>query len=332
LKKLRRVVSLAFRLAVSLGLVVWMLSRLDTRDMGGFLARADLLLVGVTLATVVLDRFLMAARWIYLLEALGFRESRARVMKIFFLSTFFGSFLPSGVGGDAVRTVSFSRLSAKVEESLASVVMDRFLGMLSMFLTALVSLSVFYHLYPHPMLLLTVGLFLAAIALGLAVLLSPSLSERALGRLGLAGEPRGPAGWRGGVARTLLAFGSYRRHLGKLAAVLVFSLGVQVLRIFQAFLLSEAMSLGTPLVYFFCFIPIILIVTMLPVSVSGWGPTNLAYLALFAPLGMDPDGAFVLSALILGLGVVGNLPGGVIYALEGFSATRAASGVEKPTA
>jgi hypothetical protein len=47
---------------------------------------------------------------------------------------------------------------------------------------------------------------------------------------------------------------------------------------------------------------------------------------------MDPDGAFVLSALILGLGVVGNLPGGVIYALEGFSATRAASGVEKPTA
>jgi len=323
LRQLRFALSLALRLAVSLGLVVWMLSRLDARDMGRFLARAELGLVAITLATVVLDRFLMAARWIYLLEALGLRESRARVTKIFFLSTFFGSFLPSGVGGDAVRAVSFSRLSARVEETLASVAMDRFLGMLSMFLTALVSLSVFYHLYPHPALLLTLVGSSALLVCGLGLLLSRSFADR------VSEGP--PAGWRGWLVRTLAAFGRYRHHLGKLAAVLVFSLGVQVLRIFQAYLLSEAMDLKTPLVYFFCFIPVILIVTMLPLSVSGWGPTNLAYVALFGRVGMDPDGAFVLSALILGLGIVGNLPGGVIYALEGFSASRAASHLEKPT-
>jgi hypothetical protein len=100
------------------------------------------------------------------------------------------------------------------------------------------------------------------------------------------------------------------------------SIGVQVLRIFQAYLLSEAMSLGTPLVYFFCFVPPILIITMLPISVSGLGTTNLAYVALFSRVGMDPDGAFVLSVLILALGVAGNLPGGAIYALEGFSSVK----------
>jgi hypothetical protein len=58
---------------------------------------------------------------------------------------------------------------------------------------------------------------------------------------------------------------------------------------------------------------------MLPISVSGLGTTNLAYVALFSPVGMDPDGAFVLSVLILALGVIGNLPGGLIYSIEGFS-------------
>ena len=115
--------------------------------------------------------------------------------------------------------------------------------------------------------------------------------------------------------------GRYRDRLGLLAFVLGLSIGVQLLRVLQAFLLSEAMDLGTPAIYFLCFIPPILIVTMLPISVGGWGTANLAYVALFSQVGMDPDGAFVLSVLILALGVVGNLPGGLIYALEGFRST-----------
>jgi hypothetical protein len=99
------------------------------------------------------------------------------------------------------------------------------------------------------------------------------------------------------------------------------SIGVQLLRVLQAYLLSESMGLGTAAIYFFCFVPPILVVTMLPISVGGWGTANLAYVALFSQVGMDPDGAFVLSVLILGLGVVGNLPGGLIYAWEGFAAT-----------
>ena len=38
---------------------------------------------------------------------------------------------------------------------------------------------------------------------------------------------------------------------------------------------------------------------------------------------MDPHGAFVLSFLILALGVIGKLPGGLIYAWEKFSSSQA---------
>ena len=297
-----------------------MLSRLDIRDMGRFIARTDLVLVVVTLATVLADRCLMAGRWILLLEALGIHAARRKVVKIFFLSTFFGSFLPTGIGGEAVRAVSFSRLTSKGVESVTSVAMDRLLGMLSMLLTGLTSLIIFYRIYPHPALLATVRAFSVATVTGFIALLSSSLHARVLARLGESRQ-----GWRSAVTRAVEALGRYRSRPGLLAFVLAMSVGVQVLRVLQAYFLSEAMDLQTSLLYFFCFVPPILIITMLPISVSGLGTTNLAYVALFSQVGMDSDGAFVLSVLILALGVVGNLPGGVIYALEGFSSAEATS-------
>ena len=319
------------RLVVSAALVVLLASRLDVRDMGRFLSGADVWLVGLTLITVILDRSLMAGRWIVLLEGLGIVASRVRVVKIFFLSTFFGSFLPTGIGGEAIRAVSFSRLSSKGVESIASVVMDRIMGMLSMLLTGLAALAVFYRIYPHRALLATVLVLSVLAMVGLGLLLSPRMHRLVLARLAPPSDPIGEsveAGWRVSVRRAIGAMDRYRSQPGLLGLVLSMSVGVQILRVLQAYLLSEAMSLGTPLVYFFCFVPLILLITMLPISVSGLGTTNLAYVALFGSVGMDPDGAFVLSVLILALGVLGNLPGGLIYGLEGFAASESASGKE----
>ena len=325
------------RIVVSVALIALLLSRLDIRNMAGFLARADWWLVALTLVTVAIDRSLMAGRWIYLLEGLGFHPPRARVVKIFFLSTFFGSFLPTGIGGETVRAVSFSRLSSKSIESVASVAMDRIMGMLSMLLIGLVALVVFFRIYPHPALLATVLALSVVVLAGLALLLSSSFHRWILSRIRPDSEDGedldedtrpGWPGWRRSVGRAVGAMERYRSQPGLLGLVLAMSVGVQLLRILQAYLLSEAMGLDTAPVYFFCFVPLILLITMLPISVSGLGTTNLAYVALFGSVGMDPEGAFVLSVLILALGVIGNLPGGVIYAIEGFAASESASGKE----
>jgi hypothetical protein len=314
-----RRLSRVLRIGVSVGLVALMVSKLDTSNMLRFLQRADAALVGLTLAAVLLDRALMGVRWMKLVEALGVEAPRSKLFRIFFLSTFFGSFLPSGVGGEAVRAISFSKLTSKGIESLASVAFDRLIGLLSMLLVGLLSLVVFYRVYPHPALLYVVlaGSLLLLAVLGAA--LARPVHSMLLGRFGSATGRL--ADW---VRRGVEAMTRYREKPGTLVLVLGISIGVQLLRVLQAYLLSESMDLGTPAVYFLCFIPPILVVTMLPISVGGWGTANLAYVALFSQVGMDPDGAFVLSVLILGLGVVGNLPGGLIYALEGFASTREA--------
>ena len=307
--------SLLLRIVVSVGLIGFLVTRLDLENMLRFLRRADVSLVLATLVAVFVDRSFMVVRWMKLVDALDIHVPRLRVVKIFFLSTFFGSFLPSGVGGEAVRAISFSRLTSRAVESVASVVMDRLLGLLSMLLMGLLSLTVFYRVYPHPALVGAVVVLAVGVVAVLALALSRTMHAKVLAR--------GQENW---VSKAAQAMGRYRDRLGTLGLVLLLSLGVQGLRVLQAYLLSEAMDLKTPLIYFLCFIPPILVVTMLPISVGGWGTANIAYVALFSQVGMDRDGAFVLSVLILALGVIGNLPGGLIYAWEGFSAAESQAG------
>lgn len=321
---LRKRISFFLRVAVSLGLIVFMISKLDVGSMMRFLRRADPFFVFWTLVAVLTDRALMAFRWMKLVQALGVHASRAKLVKIFFLSTFFGSFLPSGVGGEAVRAASFSKLTSRGIEGVASVVMDRLIGFLSMLLTGLLSLTIFYRVYPHPALLYVVLVGSVILTAGLGLALAQPVHRALLERF--RGGTTRLAEW---TRKTIEAMARYREKLGTLGFVLGMSIGVQLLRVLQAWLLSESMGLGTPGIYFFCFVPPILIITMLPISVGGWGTANLAYVALFSSVGMDPDGAFVLSVLILALGVVGNLPGGLIYAWEGFSSVRSAPAGER---
>ena len=81
----------------------------------------------------------MAYRWLTLLSPLdpAERPPFLVLMRVFFVSTFLGTFLPASVGGDAVRAYGLSRLGVGGADAVASVLMDRLLGILSILLVAI---------------------------------------------------------------------------------------------------------------------------------------------------------------------------------------------------
>jgi hypothetical protein len=90
---------------------------------------------------------------------------------------------------------------------------------------------------------------------------------------------------------------------------------VQALRILQAYLLGRSLGIEASIGTYFAVVPLILLIMLLPVTISGLGTGQAAFLWLFAPFGVQPAPAFALSVLFIGLAVVGNLPGGILYAL-----------------
>ena len=54
---------------------------------------------------------------------------------------------------------------------------------------------------------------------------------------------------------------------------------------------------------------------LVPVTVNGLGTSQVAFVWFFGQVGVAAPEAFALSVLFVALGIVGNLPGGVLYAL-----------------
>jgi hypothetical protein len=56
---------------------------------------------------------------------------------------------------------------------------------------------------------------------------------------------------------------------------------------------------------------------LLPITINGIGTSQAAFVLFFTQAGVSSAGAFALSVLFVALGIVGNLPGGLLYAWDG---------------
>ena len=77
----------------------------------------------------------------------------------------------------------------------------------------------------------------------------------------------------------------------------------------QAYCLGRALGITAGLSVYFAFVPLILLVMLLPVTINGLGTSQARFVWFFARAGVAAPPAFALSVLFVGLGMVGNLPG-----------------------
>lgn len=299
----------AFRVAVAVALTAYVVWKSDPAAILEVSASAHAGWIGLALALVLVDRALNAYRWLILLRALtpGSRPPLAAVMRIFFVSSFVGNFLPS-VGGDVYRAYQLARLNVRPAEAAASVLMDRVLGVLSM---VIVGASAFASLRGIEIPGVAPALVVTAACCGVAA--AAVFSSRAAAAAVALAE-RIPSPRFSHIARGLTgAVRRYADHHGALAAVLALSAGVQVLRILQAFCLGLALGIAAPASIYFAFVPLITLVMQIPITIAGLGTTQYAFERLFGYAGVAAPLAVALSILFLALGTFGNLPGGLLY-------------------
>jgi uncharacterized protein (TIRG00374 family) len=297
---------------VAVALTAYFLWKADPARVVDVVATARPGWIAAAVALAFLDRALMAQRWIALLVALspGSRPPIAEVLRVFFVSTFVGSFVPS-VAGDVYRVYSLSRLRVSGAEAAASVLMDRLLGVLSIVIVGAVAVfAVDRGALDHGVVL---ALAMASVACAIAA--AAVFSERAAAAAQALMNRMPHARLRDAGGRLVAAVRQYARHRGALISVLATSIGVQIIRVLQACCLGSALGLAMPLAVYFVAIPVILLVMLLPVTVNGLGTGQMAFEALFGRAGAVAPEAFALSILFIALGLVGNLPGGFLYAM-----------------
>jgi uncharacterized protein (TIRG00374 family) len=287
----------------------------DPRAVAATLRQAHPGPISLAVALVLFDRSLMAYRAMALLCIVEpARRPRFReVMRIFFVSTFVGTFLPSGIGGEAVRAIGLSRRDVRAADAVASVFMDRALGVLSVLMVAVAGLVVARDLLLHPAVQMALLVTTAACAAVVVVVFTEGGSRLARSAISVVPGDRLKRASQS-LLSSIQRYAAFRREL---ALVLLASLGVQMLRIVQTYYLGLALSIPTGFATYFALVPLILLVMMVPLTVYGLGTSQAAFVWFFGTAGVPPDDGFALSVLFIALGVVGNLPGGVLYLIGG---------------
>jgi uncharacterized membrane protein YbhN (UPF0104 family) len=274
--------------AVALVLVIRMVSGEELRRA---LAGARLAPLALALACVVLDRVLMAAKWGILLRAQGLKRPLAELVRIYFVSTFFGSFLPTGVGADVIRVFQVARGKGEMGAATASVIMERALGLIALATLVLVCLSTFV-LRERADLAPFLGVVVLVLVLG-------------FGGLAWALHGRLPAR----LARFVEVFRVYAGHRPALARFFGFSVVEHLVPVIANYFLARALGIELSLWTFLLVIPIVLFLVRIPISLDGLGIQEGLYVTLFAHAGLGPSQAFLLSLAGRAALVIGLLPG-----------------------
>lgn len=302
--------SRAVRLAIAVGLTAYLLWRNDVGAIARAASSVQARWVLLACALVVLDRALMAWRWLALLRPVTSPPPPVgAVLRVFFVSSFVGSFLPASIGSDAARAYGLRNHSVPGSAAVASVVMDRALGVVAILLVGLVSVVALTVPAPLGVHVVLLAGGVASLALAAVIFIDPvgHLVARACARLPGASV-------RAMAARLLAAIRAYRHHHAALAGVLASSIAVQALRVLQAWGLGRALGLDAGLAVYFVAIPVVLLIMLLPITINGLGTGQAAFLWTFGEAGVGRPEALALSILFIALGILGNLPGGVLYA------------------
>jgi uncharacterized membrane protein YbhN (UPF0104 family) len=295
------------KIVVSVGMLAYvLLVRVDLRQLWDIVLQAKwgyLLLAG---ALAIGGVALRAVRWMALLQALDITIPLKRLVKLYFVGSFFNIFLLSGFGGDAIRIVELARDSKKAPEAAGTVLVDRATGLWMLFLMGLLALPFGFRDIPLNMALFVTAVALVAVVGGWIVMgtrFVPWLG----GKCKLPGQAK--------LARFYQAVsGCGYVALGQACGIsLLFNLLVIAVR----FLIALGLNVNLPLGTFFMFAPILSMALMVP-SVGGLGVGEEVYRLMFRTVDVAGDAAVAMSLMRYALQtVLPGLIGGVLYAIDG---------------
>ena len=302
------------RIALSIGLLAWILSNAGLAQLADAARRADLRLYALALAVAFAGILVRSLRWRWLLKAVGAHVPFGRVVYLYFIGSFFNTFLPTGFGGDVVRVLEIGP-GATSDQAAGTALVDRLTGFIILFVLALVTLPFSSRLLPANLTVIITLMALTVLA-GSALLFEGRLLRRVTGwlprSLSLAGDA-----WIGKTYAVITACGR-RGVMGALFWSLVFNL----LQVFANVLVARALGVAVSAWVFFMIVPLATAVLLVPISISGFGVREGLYVAVFGQLGVGAALALALSLATYSLDFSTGLAGGVIYFAAGLLGLR----------
>lgn len=303
------------KIVVTAVLYVAVFYTIDVGKIWTRLQTAHLEWVALGVAAYAGGQWLSAWRWWLLLRPVSLAVPYLRMVAFYFIGMFFNIFLPTIVGGDAVKAILLARETGAPARATMSVFMERNVGLFALLTIATAAAFVAPPVNVRGFNLLQLTLLVFAGFIVANIVLANRPAYRLVDYL-VAMTPL--ARIRSRAASLYEAIVPYRdaRWRGVVLAATAQSFLFQGVVILVVFLNANALGIRVPVAALAVFVPLISLAGMLPISVNGLGIREALYLLLFGRLGVPADAAVSMALLYFAVTLAASLPGGIVYALQ----------------
>ena len=284
---------------VSLSILGFIAFQVDLAQTITLIQSLNLVYLAGVLALGVFGIFVSTQKWSLLLTQAGTPIPFGQLLRLFWIGVFFNNLLPGRTGGDLVRAYGTAKDSPNRAGAL-SVGIDRGLNLAALLGIALVALLYFPGNLPQALRATLIYTALSLAGAGLLVLVVTSrFSIKSNSRIGHLLE-EAIAAVRGLIKKPALL-------LKSIALALVY----QSAMIYGNYLAALALGVNIGPGVFFYLIPVTALVTLIPVTLNGFGLREGAYAVVFAQVGLAAEVSVAISLVatlcMIGLSLVGGL-------------------------
>ncbi|MBE0697641.1 MAG: flippase-like domain-containing protein [Anaerolineaceae bacterium] len=270
---------------ISTGLFIWLITRQDWLLTWRYLNHIPIWLWPVSLILIVLGMLFNAWRWYVLLNAQSVPVPAREVVKTVFAGAFASNFLPSTIGGDAFRILSLLRFTPNRTLAVASVVMDRVLNVIA---------------------------YLSYLPFAWSILGYPFDLRRQL-IIVLPFRSSLPKRVRGFIRRVwdqlFQAFSIWARQPRTIISALIISWFSILIVLVAVWLLAQGLGMPVNLFQVMGVSVITYLITMLPISINGYGLREVTETSLYVSLGATLEQSLSLVLITRLFMLIETLPG-----------------------
>jgi len=318
---MRRILLSTTKILISGMLLYFALRKVNLSELVSRINVGSLGWIGMAIAATFLQIFVGVLRWREISAECGAPLAINQAMRFNLIGTFFNQTLPSSIGGDAVRLWLVARGGAGWRAATYSIFVDRAIGLIALAIIIVASLPWSYRLITDPngrSALLLVDF--AALGGGVGFLV--------LGRLPWPWLKR----WWGThhlhacsvIANRVI----FSRKRGPKIAVL--SLLVHVLAVVIAWCVVQ--SIAAPVVFsqIFQLVPPVMLITMLPISIAGWGVREATMGLAFGYAGLMINEGINISLLFGAVSFMVGAFGGLVWIFSAEKAAQVSAPIQVP--
>jgi len=303
-KKSRRWLGLVVKLFLTTILLIILFNEVDIDKVINrifMLNIADGLIIG---ALTFLGAFLVAVRWMIIARTLLVPLPLLLSLNLVLTGIFFNQLLPSSIGGDGIRVWLLSRHGTPLAPSVASVILDRLVAVLGLFVLLLFSYYWLMNIGKSTTLNNTLLLFATGVLIGCLVF--AFIGARLLSWLDQ---------WR--LLSKLVDQGHYlltlMRRPEPFFIVLIMSVLLHALTGLTIVVIARALGVNFNLLDSLALTPLILFSMMIPFTIAGWGLRESAMVVGLGMVGIAKPEALAVSISFGIVLLLSGIPGGVLW-------------------